>query len=137
VVVEVDARYAARSELVVPYGPAGAPRSTPRTARAAGTTRAAPSRPSACGRARARRPALDAGEDARPRAAGRRRSTPAARVAGLAGPVAHHRRADLGVGALVEGPAAVVEPTSTTWVPAGATARVAEDGTLRVRGGRP
>lgn len=140
VVVEVDARYAGQgSELVVPFGPGwrAAFHAAHRARR--GWDDAGRGVEAVRLRARARTaPApFEVGDDARPGVAGRRRPRAAARVAGLAGPVAHHRRADLPVGAVVEGPAAVAEPTSTTWVPAGATARVAADGTLRVRGGRP
>ncbi|MCC7139967.1 MAG: hydantoinase/oxoprolinase family protein [Planctomycetes bacterium] len=77
--------------------------------------------------------ALEAGADAE---AARRGATlrPAARVAGLAGAVAHHRREELPVGVELRGPACVVEATGTTFVPVGAVLVRARDGTLRLRG---
>lgn len=71
-----------------------------------------------------------------PPRAGAGRAVPATRVAGLLGAVRHVPREALPVGARVVGPACVVEATATTWVPPGATAVVARDATLRLRGAR-
>ncbi len=139
VVVEVDARYGGQgSELSVPFGTAwrAAFHAAHRARRGWGDLGRDVEAVRLRARARTATAPLEAGGDAAPPRA-RRRVVPAAIVRGLAGAVAHHARADLPRGAVVVGPACVVEPTSTTWVPPGAFARVAADGTLRVRGGRP
>lgn len=135
--VEVDARYAGQGGTVtLPWGPAW--RAAFHAAHRARRGWADPAREveAVTLRARALSAAgdLDLGEDARPaRAAGPR--VVGRTVPGLSGAVRHVERGDLSVGARVAGPACVVEPTGTTWVPPGFVTKPLPDGTLVVARG--